>query len=148
MSIYNFFMKKKIESHSTSETFNLAKELAQKAKNGTIFALTGDLGSGKTIFAKGVAQALNIKEDITSPTFNLLEIYEGSKKFYHFDLYRIENEIEFDNLFFEEYWEDDGISVIEWAERAKNRITGNIIKITFEYIDESSRRITIEHPGH
>jgi tRNA threonylcarbamoyladenosine biosynthesis protein TsaE len=75
-----------------------------------------------------------------------MEIYEGPLTLYHFDLYRIEHERELDNLFFEEYWEGDGVSIIEWADRAMDRLPPHAIKIYLEYIDEDSRRITIEYP--
>ncbi len=139
---------KKITTTSPEETFNLAASLAKKADAGDIFALKGDLGTGKTIFAKGFAQGLKINEEITSPTFNLMEVYRGRLEFYHFDLYRIENENELDNLFFEEYWEGKGVSVIEWAERAGKRLPSHTITIRLLYIDDTKREIHIEYPDN
>ena len=141
-------MIRNILSKSEDDTRNLAVELAESSRPGDVFALTGDLGSGKTLFTKAFASALGIEEEITSPTFNLLEEYENDIPFYHFDLYRIENESELDMLYFEDYWESEGISVIEWAERAMNRLPDKCIKINFTYIDESQRRIKIEYPDN
>jgi len=135
-----------IITSSPEETFKLAASLAQKAEPGDTFALYGDLGTGKTIFAKGFAHGLDITEDITSPTFNLMEVYQGRLPFYHFDLYRIETPDELDNLFFEEYWEGRGTSLIEWAERAEGRLPASAAIVTLTYLDENRRRITIEYP--
>ena len=131
---------------SPEETRALAKECADNAQPGSCFALYGDLGSGKTLFAKAFAAALGVKDEVTSPTFTLCEEYEGRLKFYHFDLYRIENPSELDSLFFEEYWEGDGVSVIEWAERAAGRRPEDSVRIHLSYIDENTRRAEIEYP--
>lgn len=134
-------------SHSMEETLALAERLGKEAARGAVFALVGDLGAGKTIIAKGIARGMGITDEITSPTFTLMEVYEGPLPLYHFDLYRINREEELDQLFFEEYWEDDGISVIEWADRAPGRLPETRITILVEYLDETSRSITIEYPG-
>ena len=141
-------MFKNIISNSSEETHTIGIKIGKSSKSGDVYGLYGDLGTGKTILAKGIAAGLGITEDVTSPTFNLLEIYEGRKKLYHFDLYRIESSIELDQLFFEEYWENDGISVIEWAERAENRLPANTVKIRIEYINDNNRKIKIEYPAH
>jgi tRNA threonylcarbamoyladenosine biosynthesis protein TsaE len=129
------------------ETLDLAEELGRNAAPGSIFALIGDLGAGKTILAKGIARGLGISDEITSPTFTLMEIYEGPVPLYHFDLYRINRTEELDQLFFEEYWEGDGVSIIEWADRALDRLPASRTTITIEYLNETSRSIAIEHPG-
>lgn len=133
-----------ISSKSPEDTFEAGKALGKRTCRGDVFALTGELGCGKTVLAKGIARGMGIADEITSPTFTLLEIYEGYLPLYHFDLYRIEDSRELDNLFFEEYWEGDGVSVIEWAERAKGRLPKHTTHITLEYIDETTRRIRIE----
>ena len=133
-------------SRSPEETDAFAASLGAKAEPGDCYALTGDLGCGKTHFAKGFAKGLGINEEITSPTFTLLEEYEGDIPFYHFDLYRIAEESELDSLFFEEYWEGDGVSLVEWAERAHGRLPSNTINVRFEYVDATTRRITLEYP--
>jgi tRNA threonylcarbamoyladenosine biosynthesis protein TsaE len=141
-------MKKTIISSSSDETFSFASELGKNIQKKTIVALYGTLGAGKTIFAKGLAAGLGIVDEITSPTFSLLEVYEGNTAFYHFDLYRIDDPNEFLNLSFEEYWEGDGVSVIEWAEIAENILPKKRINVWIEYIDENSRRITVEYPDN
>ena len=141
-------MKKTITTNSSDETFSLASELGKNIHKKNIIALYGNLGAGKTVFAKGLAAGLGIVDEITSPTFSLLEVYEGNIKFYHFDLYRIDDPDEFLNLSFEEYWEGDGVSVIEWPEIAENIIPKKRINVWIEYIDENIRRITIEYPDN
>lgn len=140
-------MKRNIISHSMEETLDLAAELGRNAVPGSVFALIGELGAGKTIVAKGIARGMGITDEITSPTFTLMEIYEAAVPLYHFDLYRINSHDELDQLFFEEYWEGDGISVIEWADRALDRLPASRITVTIGYMNETSRSITIEYPG-
>jgi len=142
-----FTMKRTVITHSEAETRALAEELGRNAARGSVFALTGELGAGKTIVAKGVARGMGITDEITSPTFTLMEIYEATVPLYHFDLYRINREEELDQLFFEEYWEGDGVSVIEWADSATGRLPDGCVNITIGYIDETGRSITIEYPG-
>ncbi len=134
-------------SRSEEESLCLGKELGKSARRGTVFALHGDLGSGKTVLARGIARGLGITDDITSPTFTLLEIYDGGTPLYHFDLYRIEKTAEFDTLGFEEYWEGDGVSVVEWAERAEGLLPDSTIVIFMEYLGDNERKISIEYPG-
>ena len=141
-------MKKTIISNSSEETFTFAKELGKTILKKSIVALYGNLGAGKTIFAKGLAAGLGIVDEITSPTFSLLEVYEGNITLYHFDLYRIDDPDEFLNLSFEEYWEGDGVSVIEWPEIAENILPKKRINVWIEYIDENIRRITVEYPDN
>ncbi len=125
----------------------IARRLGADATPGTVFALTGELGTGKTVFARGLAAGMGIDEEITSPTYTLLDVHEGRIPLYHFDLYRIEKSDELDRLFFEEYWEGEGVSVIEWADRALDRLPAGYIMITLEYLDETRRSITIEPAG-
>jgi len=141
-------MKKTIISNSSDETFSFASELGKNIQKKSIVALYGTLGAGKTIFAKGLAAGLGIVDEITSPSFSLLEVYEGDITFYHFDLYRIDDRDEFLNLSFEEFWEGDGVSVIEWPEIAENILPKHRINVWIEYIDENIRRITIEYPDN
>ena len=141
-------MKKEFISDSEEETLRFAEKLGRAALKGDIFALFGDLGTGKTIIAKGIAKGLGIDEEVTSPTFNLLEVYQNKLPLYHFDLFRIENNDEFNQLFFEEYWEGDGVSVIEWADRAISRLPAGAIRINIEHLNESRRKIVIEYPDN
>ncbi len=141
-------MKKEIISLSPEETFDLARSIGSGLKRGTVIAITGDLGAGKTLFAKGIALGMGIEDDVTSPSFSIMESYDSEIPLYHFDLYRIEYPDELDNLFFEEYWEGDGVSVIEWAENAGDRLPDRTIKISMQYSDEKTRRIIIEYPDN
>ena len=144
---YDFYsMKKEIVTNSEEETLQWAEELGKRSKMGNVYALHGELGAGKTIIAKGIAKGLGIEDDITSPSFILLEIYPNKLPLYHFDLYRIDNDDEFDGLCFEEYWRGDGISVIEWAEKAGSRLPESSITIKIEWLDSDKRRIVIEYP--
>jgi tRNA threonylcarbamoyladenosine biosynthesis protein TsaE len=137
-------MRKEFISESEDDTIVFGIKLGENARPGDVFALSGDLGCGKTVLAKGIALGMGIKDEITSPTFALLEIYESEPELYHFDLYRIETPHELDQLFFEEYWEGEGISIVEWAERAGKRLPRETIHITLTYINESRRSILIE----
>jgi len=141
-------MKRNIISESESETLNIAIELGRNARPGLIITLSGELGTGKTVMAKGIAKGLGIEDDITSPTFSLFEMYEGTLPLYHFDLYRIENAKELENLHFEGYWYGSGVSVVEWPERAAGILNGHLVSVLIERIDDETRRITIEYPDY
>jgi tRNA threonylcarbamoyladenosine biosynthesis protein TsaE len=132
-------------SRSPDETAAFFHEIGRNAASGDIYALYGGLGAGKTLIASAIARGMGISDDITSPTFTLLEIYEGPLTLYHFDLYRINDTSEFDNLFFDEYW-GRGVSVIELAERAAGLLPEPVIKINIVYINENTREITVEYP--
>lgn len=106
----------KIESNSAEETFALGKQCGEKAVAGQVYCLYGDLGVGKTVFTKGFAAGLGIKEPVSSPTFTILQVYdEGRLPFYHFDVYRISDPEEMYEIGFEEYIEGEGVCFIEWA---------------------------------
>ncbi len=130
---------------SAKETKALGKKIAANLKGGAILALTGELGSGKTTFAQGLAKGLGIKQRIISPTFILVRKYDlESKNFYHIDLYRLETEIEREvrNLGIEEIWDDsENIVVIEWAEKIKKMIPENATWIEFKNLGENERKI-------
>lgn len=141
-------MKREITALSVEETINIAADLGRNAVRGDIFTISGELGAGKTVFARGIAAGMGIDDDITSPTFSLMEVHEGRVPLYHFDLYRLESPSELDELGFEEYWEGDGVSVIEWPERAAGRLPSGMTAIVIEYTGTASRRITIEYPDN
>ncbi len=103
-------------TNSEEETLALGRELGQAAKAGQVFALEGDLGVGKTVFAKGFAEGLGIEEAVVSPTFTIVQIYEsGRLPLYHFDVYRIEEPEEMDEIGYEEYFFGGGVCLVEWA---------------------------------
>jgi len=135
------------ESFNPEETYELAFKMAGDAKPGNIYLLYGDLGAGKTVFAKGFAAGLGIDEHVTSPTFAIVNIYNGKSSFFHFDLYRLEEPEELYNIGYEELIYADGVSLIEWPERAEHMLPDMAVKITIgrDYEKGSSYRlITIE----
>ncbi len=134
----------KFQSNSEAETREIGFRLGKKIKRGDVVCLYGELGSGKTTMVKGIARALGISErDITSASFSIIVEYDSDIPFYHIDLYRIENN-EVASLGLHEYIGREGISVIEWAERAEKEIPDNRIKVTLEYTGENSREIWVD----
>lgn len=104
------------ESFGEQDTLEIAGKMAKQAKSGDVYTLIGDLGVGKTAFTKGFARGLGIKEPVVSPTFTILQIYDdGRIPFYHFDVYRIGDIMEMDEIGYEEYVYGEGVSIIEWA---------------------------------
>ena len=124
---------KNYESFSENDTFEIAKNIAKELKEGSIVCLDGDLGVGKTIFAKGFAKGLGIEDDITSPTFTLVQSYESlDNVLHHFDVYRISDESEMDEIGYEEYFFSDAICLIEWSSLIPDLIPENAIRISIE----------------
>ena len=120
------------ESEREEESFQLAKKLGEKAKKGEIYCLEGELGTGKTVFAKGFAKGLGIEEIVDSPTFTIVKEYQGREKLYHFDVYRIEDVEELQEIGFSEMISGDAVCLIEWASRIKEEIPENAKWITIE----------------
>lgn len=118
-----------VETNSPEETWALAAELAEELGPGTVMALHGDLGAGKTCFVQGLAAALGIDEPITSPTYTLIGEYEGRLPLHHIDLYRLSGPEEALGLGIEEYFDVDGITAIEWAERAEGLLPPDLMHI-------------------
>lgn len=139
-------MKLEIISRCEKDTSEFAKSVARIVPTGTIISLVGDLGAGKTTFVKSFALGLNCNELITSPTFTILNEYlTGDKKIYHFDFYRIESVEELEELGFDSYFNNpDGITVVEWVSKAPRLLPKKFIQITFEKIDEDTRKIILE----
>ena len=133
-------------SHNEKETIEYASEFASKLTGGEVICLSGDLGAGKTVFAKGIAKGLNITQTVVSPTFTIMcEYLEGRLKLYHFDMYRLKNGLEAEEFGFSEYILDkNSVSLIEWAENIKSIIPKYAIYIDIEKIDENTRKITIK----
>lgn len=140
--------QKQLDSFSEKETFQIAKELAEKAQPGEVYCLSGDLGVGKTIFTKGFAAGLGITEPVSSPTFTIVQIYEeGRLPLYHFDVYRIEDIEEMEEIGYEDCFYGEGVCLVEWAELIKEILPENRKKIKIEKNLEKGfdyRRITIE----
>ena len=104
------------ETFSPEETLELGRKLAREARPGDVYTLVGDLGVGKTVFTQGIAQGLGIEEPICSPTFTIVQVYEeGRMPFYHFDVYRIGDIEEMDEIGYEDYFYGEGLTMIEWA---------------------------------
>ena len=137
-----------IESFSPEDTFSVGEHLAKEARPGDIYTLDGDLGVGKTIFTKGMAKGLGIEEPVTSPTFTILQEYEsGRLPLYHFDVYRIGDPEEMDEIGYEDYFYGQGICLIEWAGLIEELIPKEAVRICIEKDLEKGldyRRIRIE----
>lgn len=122
-----------IESTSERETYELGIKLGQEAKAGAVFTLIGDLGVGKTVFTKGLARGLEIDEPISSPTFTIVQVYdEGRLPFYHFDVYRIGDVEEMDEIGYEDYVYGEGVSLIEWANLIEEILPKHYTEIKIE----------------
>ncbi len=122
-----------IESFSPQQTESIGFELGQKAKAGDIYCLSGDLGVGKTVFTRGFAKGLGVEEEyITSPTFTIINEYDGRLNLYHFDVYRIGSIEEMDDTGYEEYFFGDGVCLIEWAELIEEIIPPDAVWINIE----------------
>lgn len=136
-----------IETRSPEETFRIGKELGERAVPGQVFTLTGDLGVGKTVFTQGLAKGLGIEEPVNSPTFTIVQVYEeGRLPFYHFDVYRIGDVEEMDEVDFDDYIMGDGVSLIEWANLIEEILPENRTDILIEKDLEQGfdyRKITI-----
>ena len=120
------------ETNSPEETWDLAARLAGELSPGSVVALHGDLGAGKTCFVQGLAAALGIDEPITSPTYTLIGEYEGRLPLHHIDLYRLSGPEEALGLGIEEYFDTNGITAIEWAERAEGILPPDLLHIRIE----------------
>ena len=119
------------QSNSEKETFAVAEEIARQASPGDIYLLEGDLGVGKTVFAKGFAHGLGITEPVTSPTFTIVQEYhEGRLPLYHFDVYRIADVEEMDEIGYEDYFFGDGVCLIEWAELIRDILPEQCVEVT------------------
>jgi len=132
-------------SNSPEETTALGKQIAEHLNAGSVVALTGTLGSGKTYLTKGIAFGLGITENITSPTFTIINEYEraGLPSFYHIDVYRLNGDRDFEDIGGTEIIHSRGISVIEWSERIPKSMPDNAITVSLEITGNSSRLITI-----
>lgn len=136
-----------IEAHSPKDTFEFGVSIGKKAKSGDVICLTGDLGVGKTVFTQGVAEGLGIHEAVCSPTFTLIQEYEdGRIPLYHFDVYRISDPWDMEDLGYEDYFYGKGVCLVEWGNLIKELMPDNTIYINIEKNNEISfeyRKITV-----
>ncbi len=136
-----------INTNSVLETEKLGYEIGKAAKPSQVYCLCGDLGTGKTAFVRGVARGLGISDDVTSPTFGIINEYYGDINLYHFDVYRITSVSEMEDTGYEEYFYGDGVCLIEWAGMIKELIPDNAVWITISKDfskGEDYREIVIE----
>ena len=134
-------MENKITTYSEKETIEIAQNLESEKFPNMVICLEGDLGSGKTVFTKGFAQALGIEETVTSPTFNIIKEYpNGELPLYHMDVYRLDGKV--DDLGIEDYYTRGGVTIIEWSDMIKDYLPEERLDIKFKVIDEDTRTLT------
>ncbi len=140
--------KKMIETSSPAQTYALGREMGERARPGQVFCLDGDLGAGKTVFTQGFAEGLGIAGPVNSPTFTILQVYEGGRlPLYHFDVYRIGDAAEMDEIGYEEYVYGEGVSLIEWSVRIAEILPPSAVHIEIAREPEKGfdyRRITVK----
>jgi tRNA threonylcarbamoyladenosine biosynthesis protein TsaE len=136
------------ETFSPEETFQLGQKLGEEAKPGEVYTLVGDLGVGKTVLTQGIAKGLLIEEPICSPTFTIVQVYEeGRMPFYHFDVYRIGDIEEMDEIGYEDYFYGQGLTMIEWANLIEEILPEHYLEIRIEKDLQKGfdyRRITMQ----
>jgi len=138
------------ETCSAEETFALGKKMGETASAGQVYALIGNLGAGKTVFTQGFAEGLHVEGPVVSPTFTILQVYvDGRLPFYHFDVYRIEEPEEMDEIGYEECFYGDGVCLVEWADQIADLMPPGTIRIEIDREREkgdSFRKITVKGP--
>jgi len=139
-------MDYKLTTKSEIETMEIAQNIESEKFPNMVICLTGDLGSGKTVFTKGFAHALGIDENITSPTFNIIKEYtSGELNLYHMDLYRLDGNVK--NLGLQEYFDNEGVVIIEWADMIEDYLPEERLEIKFKVVDEDTRVLIFKPHG-
>ncbi len=139
-------MEYKFTTYSEQETIEFAQNLESEKFKNMVICLEGDLGSGKTVFTKGFAQALEVQEDVTSPTFNIIKEYtSGEMPLYHMDVYRLDGKVE--DLGIEEYYTKGGITIIEWSDTIEDYLPEKRLDIKIKVIDEEKRVFIVTPHG-
>lgn len=136
-------MTHKYTTHSPDETIALGRLIGSKLKGGDIIAYRGGLGAGKTTITHGIAQGMGLKDDVSSPTFALVNEYRGKINLYHFDMYRINGGLDLETTGFYDYMDSDSVLAIEWSENIASELPQSIITITITRIDDDTREIEI-----
>ncbi|MGN7178556.1 tRNA (adenosine(37)-N6)-threonylcarbamoyltransferase complex ATPase subunit type 1 TsaE [Paenibacillus sp. FSL R5-0490] len=139
MSQFEFISKK------PEDTMGFSEKLGSLLQPGDVLALEGDLGAGKTTFTKGLAKGLNITRNVNSPTFTIIKEYHGRLPLYHMDVYRVEDS--FEDLGFDEYFDGNGVTVVEWAHLVKEQLPEELLTIYLYLDDHDSRRLVLEPQG-
>jgi tRNA threonylcarbamoyladenosine biosynthesis protein TsaE len=134
-------------SQSPEHTRKLGARLGELMRGGELVLLEGDLGAGKTALTQGIAEGLQVRQVVSSPTFTLLKEYEGRLPLYHFDLYRLDDPLEILDLGFEEYFSGSGVCVVEWADKAGELWPAEHLRIGFTAISETQRRLLMSAAG-
>ena len=138
------FEEYKLTMRSEEDTIELAQNIESEKFPGMVICLSGDLGSGKTVFAKAFGHAMGI-DDVTSSTFNIIKEYNGELPLYHMDVYRVDGN--FQNLGIEEYFDKGGVTIIEWADLIKDYLPSERLDIKFKVIDENTRVLVLTPHG-
>ncbi|EWG08847.1 tRNA (adenosine(37)-N6)-threonylcarbamoyltransferase complex ATPase subunit type 1 TsaE [Cytobacillus firmus] len=139
MSQFEFISKK------PEDTMGFSEKLGSLLQPGDVLALEGDLGAGKTTFTKGLAKGLNITRNVNSPTFTIIKEYHGRLPLYHMDVYRVEDS--FEDLGFDEYFDGNGVTVVEWAHLVKEQLPEELLTIYLYLDNHDSRRLVLEPRG-
>ncbi len=137
-------MIEKFETKDEEGTLRVASAFAKTLRQGSIIALTGELGAGKTVFARGIALTLGVKEKVTSPTFTLINEYHGDFVIYHMDFYRLESLKEILDIGVDDYFFNEGICLVEWAEKMGNLFPAEATWIMLRHLINNNREIKIE----
>lgn len=132
-------------SQNEEETAHFAQNLAKRLCSGDVLALEGDLGAGKTAFTKGLAKGLGVSRTVNSPTFTIIKEYSGRMPLYHMDVYRVGESEE--DLGFDEYFDGDGVTVVEWAHLIKDQLPKDLLTINIYRLGDTSRRFVLEARG-
>lgn len=135
-----------IITHSAGETEDVGRSLAEKAGPGAVIAMRGGLGAGKTAFVRGFASAMGVSDRVTSPTFTIVNEYEGKIPIFHFDMYRLSGSDELFEIGWEDYIARNGVCIVEWSENTDDIFDSGTITVTIEKLSDSDRKITIHIP--
>lgn len=133
------------KADTAEETIDFAERIAKLLQAGDVITLEGDLGAGKTTFTKGIAKGLGITKTVNSPTFTIIKEYQGQLSLYHMDVYRLKDSDE--DLGFDEYFEGEGVTVVEWAHLIEDQLPVDYLQINLYYDDASGRRIALSPKG-
>ncbi|MDN3019398.1 tRNA (adenosine(37)-N6)-threonylcarbamoyltransferase complex ATPase subunit type 1 TsaE [Paenibacillus sp. BSR1-1] len=134
-----------LNTTNSDETAQFAERLASFLQPGDVIALEGDLGAGKTTFTKGLAKGLDIKKTVNSPTFTIIKEYNGNLPLYHMDVYRVADAYE--DLGFDEYFEGDGVTVVEWAHLIEEQLPSDLLTIYLYHEEQDKRKIVLKPKG-